>query len=160
MSIGRYNAHSTGNNREKPTLEAKETHDSESEMKTGFHNRDSLNHCADNFTKDREEIFSREKETRKDQEGHESDSDSVGNGCGKNSYSETNPNEEYLVEFKNHSAKEIGSVYLKRRKSMTKLLEGLKHKPADREGMDTSKVLAQGHMSHTSTSKKTGKSHQ
>ncbi|MBW0519375.1 hypothetical protein O181_059090 [Austropuccinia psidii MF-1] len=83
-SIGRYNNHSTGNNRENPTLEAKETHDSDSEITTGFCNRESPNHCADNFTKYREEIFAREKETRKDQEGHECDSDSVGNGCGKN----------------------------------------------------------------------------
>ncbi|MBW0566331.1 hypothetical protein O181_106046 [Austropuccinia psidii MF-1] len=37
-SIGRYNNHSTGDNRKNPTLEAKETHDSESELTTGFHN--------------------------------------------------------------------------------------------------------------------------
>ncbi|MBW0582321.1 hypothetical protein O181_122036 [Austropuccinia psidii MF-1] len=37
-SIGRYNTHSTGDNRDNPTLEAKETHDSDSEITTGFHN--------------------------------------------------------------------------------------------------------------------------
>ncbi|MBW0505578.1 hypothetical protein O181_045293 [Austropuccinia psidii MF-1] len=37
-SIGRYNTHSTGDKRENQTLEAKETHDSESEIITGFHN--------------------------------------------------------------------------------------------------------------------------
>ncbi|MBW0537392.1 hypothetical protein O181_077107 [Austropuccinia psidii MF-1] len=37
-SIGRYNNHSTGDNRENPTMESKETHDSESEITTGFHN--------------------------------------------------------------------------------------------------------------------------
>ncbi|MBW0506612.1 hypothetical protein O181_046327 [Austropuccinia psidii MF-1] len=37
-SIGRYNTHCTGDNRENPTLEAKETHDSESDITTGFHN--------------------------------------------------------------------------------------------------------------------------
>ncbi|MBW0525543.1 hypothetical protein O181_065258 [Austropuccinia psidii MF-1] len=114
----------------------------------------------DNSPKDREEIFSREKETRKDQEGHESDSDSVGNGCGNNSYSEPNPHEEYLVEFKNHGTEEIGSVDSKRSKTMTKQLDGLKHKPPDREGITTRKLLAQGHMNHTDTSQKTGNSHQ
>ncbi|MBW0554753.1 hypothetical protein O181_094468 [Austropuccinia psidii MF-1] len=33
-SIGRYNTHSTGDNREDPTLKAKETHDLESEITT------------------------------------------------------------------------------------------------------------------------------
>ncbi|MBW0545919.1 hypothetical protein O181_085634 [Austropuccinia psidii MF-1] len=37
-SIGRYNNHSTGNNRENPTLKAKESHDSNSEITTLFHN--------------------------------------------------------------------------------------------------------------------------
>ncbi|MBW0536365.1 hypothetical protein O181_076080 [Austropuccinia psidii MF-1] len=101
-SIGRYNIHSTGDNRENPTLEYKETYDLESEITTGSHNCESPNHYADNFPKDKEEIFEREKETRQDQVGHESDSDSVGNGCGNNSYSEPNPNGEYLVLFKNH----------------------------------------------------------
>ncbi|MBW0528453.1 hypothetical protein O181_068168 [Austropuccinia psidii MF-1] len=156
----RYNTHSTGDNRENPTLEAKETHDSESEITIEFDNCESPNHYADNFPKNREEILEREKETRKDQEGHESDSDSVSDGCGNDSYSEPNPNEEYLVEFKSHGTKEIGSVHLKRRKPMTKHLDGLKHKPPDREDMTTIKLLAQGHMSHTSNLKKTGKSHQ
>ncbi|MBW0461544.1 hypothetical protein O181_001259 [Austropuccinia psidii MF-1] len=79
-SIGRYSTHSTGDNRENPTLEAKETNDSESEITTGFHNCESSNYYAENFPKDMEEIFSREEETRKDQEGYESDSDNVGNG--------------------------------------------------------------------------------
>ncbi|MBW0550030.1 hypothetical protein O181_089745 [Austropuccinia psidii MF-1] len=90
-SIGRYNTHCTGDNRENPILEAKETHDSESEITTEFHNCESPNHYAGSYPKDREETFAREEETRKDQEGHESDSDSVGNGCGNNSYSEPNP---------------------------------------------------------------------
>ncbi|MBW0588375.1 hypothetical protein O181_128090 [Austropuccinia psidii MF-1] len=131
-SIGRYNNHSTGDNRENPTLEAKETHDSDSEITTGFQNCESPNHYAENSPKDREEIFAREEETRKDQEGHESDSDSVGNGCGNNSYSEPNPHEEYLVGLKNHGIEEIGSVHSQRRKPMTKHLDGLKHKPPDR----------------------------
>ncbi|MBW0576779.1 hypothetical protein O181_116494 [Austropuccinia psidii MF-1] len=37
-SIGRYNTHITGDKRENPTLEAKETNDSESEITTGSHN--------------------------------------------------------------------------------------------------------------------------
>ncbi|MBW0534439.1 hypothetical protein O181_074154 [Austropuccinia psidii MF-1] len=143
-SIGRYNNHSTGDNRENPTLEAIEAHDSESEIKTGFHNRESPNNHANNSPKNREEIFAKEEQTRKDQEGHESGSDSVGNDCGNNSYSEPNSYEEYLVEFKNHGAKEIGSVHSGRRKPMTKHLNGLKHKPPDREGMTTRKLLAQG----------------
>ncbi|MBW0545320.1 hypothetical protein O181_085035 [Austropuccinia psidii MF-1] len=84
-SIGRYNNHSNGDNRENPTLEAKGTNDSDSEITTGFHNWESPNHYADNSPKDKEEIFAREGEARKDQEGPESDSDSVGNGCGNNS---------------------------------------------------------------------------
>ncbi|MBW0547176.1 hypothetical protein O181_086891 [Austropuccinia psidii MF-1] len=84
-SIGRYNTLGNGDNRGNPTLEAKETHDSESEITTGFHNCESHNHYADNFPKDREEISAREEEIRKDQEGHESDSDSVGKDCGNNS---------------------------------------------------------------------------
>ncbi|MBW0504428.1 hypothetical protein O181_044143 [Austropuccinia psidii MF-1] len=36
-SIGRYNTHGTGDNRENPTLESKENHDSESEITTGSH---------------------------------------------------------------------------------------------------------------------------
>ncbi|MBW0536855.1 hypothetical protein O181_076570 [Austropuccinia psidii MF-1] len=87
-------------------------------------------------------------------------SDDVDNGCEDDSYIETNSNEEYLVEFKSHGRQEIGSVHLERRKPMTKHLDGLKHKLPDREGMTTRKLLAQGHMNHTSTSKKTGKSHQ
>ncbi|MBW0537574.1 hypothetical protein O181_077289 [Austropuccinia psidii MF-1] len=142
-----------------PTLEAKEAHDSDSEITTGFHNWESPNHYADNSPKDRGQIFAREEETRKDQEGPESDSDSVGNGCGKNSYSEPNPHEEYLVEFKNHETEEIGSVHSKRRKPMTKHPDGLKYKPPDREGMTTRKWLAQGHMSHTNTSNNKGKYH-
>ncbi|MBW0505727.1 hypothetical protein O181_045442 [Austropuccinia psidii MF-1] len=81
-SIGRYNNHSTGDKRENPTLEAKEAHDSDFEITTGSHNYDSPNYYAENVPKDREKIFSREEDTRKDQDGHESDSDSVGNGCG------------------------------------------------------------------------------
>ncbi|MBW0514485.1 hypothetical protein O181_054200 [Austropuccinia psidii MF-1] len=37
-SIGRYNTHSTDDNRENPAMEAKEIHDSESKITTGFHN--------------------------------------------------------------------------------------------------------------------------
>ncbi|MBW0584650.1 hypothetical protein O181_124365 [Austropuccinia psidii MF-1] len=70
ISIGIYNTHSTGDNRENPTLEGKETHNSESEITKGFHNCESPNHYEVSFPKDREEIFSREKEKRKDQEGH------------------------------------------------------------------------------------------
>ncbi|MBW0479498.1 hypothetical protein O181_019213 [Austropuccinia psidii MF-1] len=99
-SIGRYNTHSTGDKRGNPTLEAKEAHDSDSEITTGFKNYESPNHYAEIAPKDREEIFEREEETRKDQEGHESDSDSVGNGCGDNSYSEPNPHDEYLVDLR------------------------------------------------------------
>ncbi|MBW0567456.1 hypothetical protein O181_107171 [Austropuccinia psidii MF-1] len=69
-SIGRYNTHSTGYKRENTTLQAKQTHDSESEITRGFHNCESPNHYAENSPKDREEIFAREEETRKDQEGH------------------------------------------------------------------------------------------
>ncbi|MBW0588909.1 hypothetical protein O181_128624 [Austropuccinia psidii MF-1] len=159
-SIGRYNTHSTGDKRENTNLETKETHYSEFEITTGFHKCESPNHYADNSPKDMEETFSREEETRKEKEGHESDSDSVGNGCGNNSYSEPTPHGEYLVEFKNHGTEEIGSVHSKRRKPMTKHLDGLKHKPPDRDGMTTRKLLAQGHMNHTDTSKKTGNSHQ
>ncbi|MBW0518447.1 hypothetical protein O181_058162 [Austropuccinia psidii MF-1] len=93
-SIGRYNKHSMGDNMENPTLEATETHDSDSEITKGFHNWESPNHYSDNSPKDREEIFARQEGTRKDKEGHESDSDSVGNGCGYNSYSEPNPHGE------------------------------------------------------------------
>ncbi|MBW0495435.1 hypothetical protein O181_035150 [Austropuccinia psidii MF-1] len=139
-SIGRYNNNIIGDNRENPTLEAKETHDSESEITTGFYNCESPNHYAENSPKDREEILARKEQARKDQDGHESNSDSVGNGCGNNLYSETNPHEGYLVEFKNHGAEEIGSVHSKRRKPMTKRLDGLKHKPPDREGMTTRKL--------------------
>ncbi|MBW0586753.1 hypothetical protein O181_126468, partial [Austropuccinia psidii MF-1] len=159
-SIGRYNNHSTGDDGENSTLQAKETHDSESEITTGFQNCESPNHYAENSPKDREEIFAREGETRKDQEGYESDSDSVGNGCGDKSYSEASPHEEYLVEFKNHERKEIGSVHSERRKQMTKHLDGLKHKPPDRGGMTTIKLLAQVQMNHANTSKRRGKSHQ
>ncbi|MBW0476150.1 hypothetical protein O181_015865 [Austropuccinia psidii MF-1] len=105
-SIGRYNTHSTGDNREKPTLE--------------------------------------------DKKGQESDYDSVGNGC------EHNPNKKNLVEFKNNGTNQIGLVHLKRRKPMTKHLDGLKHKPPDREDMTTRKLLAQGHINNTRASKKTG----
>ncbi|MBW0523711.1 hypothetical protein O181_063426 [Austropuccinia psidii MF-1] len=159
-SIGRYNNHSTGDNRENPTLEAKETHYSESEITTGFQNSESPNHYAENSSKYREEIFAREEETRKDQGGHGSDSDSVGNGCGENSYSELNPHEDYLVELKNNGIEEIGSLHSQRRNPMTKHLDGLKHKPPDREGITTRKLLAQGQMKHANTSKKRGKSHQ
>ncbi|MBW0468141.1 hypothetical protein O181_007856 [Austropuccinia psidii MF-1] len=86
-SIGTYNTHSIGDNRQNPTLEANKTDDSESEITTVFHNCESPNHCAENFLKDREDTFAREKEAKKDQEGHESDWDSVGNGCGNNPYS-------------------------------------------------------------------------
>ncbi|MBW0505462.1 hypothetical protein O181_045177 [Austropuccinia psidii MF-1] len=95
-SIGRYNTHSNGDKTENPTLEAKETHDAESEITTGFNSCESPNHYSDNSPKDREEIFAREEVTRKDQERHESDPDSVGNGCGNNPYSEPSPHEEYL----------------------------------------------------------------
>ncbi|MBW0488361.1 hypothetical protein O181_028076 [Austropuccinia psidii MF-1] len=57
-SIGRYNTHITGDKRENPTLEAKETHDSESEITTGFNNCRLPNHYAESFPKDREDIFS------------------------------------------------------------------------------------------------------
>ncbi|MBW0561125.1 hypothetical protein O181_100840 [Austropuccinia psidii MF-1] len=127
---------------------------------TGFHNCESPNHYSDNSPKYREEIVSREDEKRKDQEGHESESDSVGNDCGKNSYNKPNPHEEYLVEFKSYGTEEIGSIHSKKRKPMTKHLDGLEHKPPDREGMTTRNLLAQGHMNHTNTSKKTGNSHQ
>ncbi|MBW0533683.1 hypothetical protein O181_073398 [Austropuccinia psidii MF-1] len=90
-SICRYNTHSSGGNRGNPTVEDKETHYPEAEITTGYHNCGSPNHYADNFPKYREGIFEREKETSKDQEGHESDSDSVGNGCGNNPYSENTP---------------------------------------------------------------------
>ncbi|MBW0541887.1 hypothetical protein O181_081602 [Austropuccinia psidii MF-1] len=53
-SIGRYNTHSTGDNRENRTLEAKQTHDSESEITTGFHNYESPNNHAENSPKYRE----------------------------------------------------------------------------------------------------------
>ncbi|MBW0572449.1 hypothetical protein O181_112164 [Austropuccinia psidii MF-1] len=56
-SIGRYNTHSPGENRENPTLESKENHYLESEITTGFHNCESPNNYAENFPKDREEIF-------------------------------------------------------------------------------------------------------
>ncbi|MBW0517669.1 hypothetical protein O181_057384 [Austropuccinia psidii MF-1] len=159
-SIGRYNTHSTGDKRENPTLEAKETHDSDSEITTGSHNCEPNNHYSENFPRDREEILEREKTTRKDQEGHESDSDSFGDGFGNSLYSKPNPNDEYFVELKRHRRREIGLVHLKRRKPMNKHLDGLKHKTPDREGMTTSKLLAQGHMNHTSASTKSGKSHQ
>ncbi|MBW0581090.1 hypothetical protein O181_120805 [Austropuccinia psidii MF-1] len=155
--IGRYNNHSTGDTRANPTLEAKAAYDSESEITTGYPNCESPNHYAENSPKDRKEIFAREEEIRKDQKGPESDSDSVGNGCGDNSYSEHNPHEEYLVEFKNHGIEEIGSVHSQRRKPMTKNLDGLKHKPPDREGMATRNLLAQSHMKHSNTSKKRGR---
>ncbi|MBW0544388.1 hypothetical protein O181_084103 [Austropuccinia psidii MF-1] len=112
------------------------------------------------FPKDRKEIFAREKEKRKDQQGDESDSDSVGNSCGNDSYSGLKPNEEYLVEFKNHGTKAIGSVIFRRRKPMTKHLDGFKNKPKHREGVTTRNLLVQGQMSRTSTSKKIGKSHE
>ncbi|MBW0509008.1 hypothetical protein O181_048723 [Austropuccinia psidii MF-1] len=145
-----------------PTLDEMSTTLQEVMIRTsiGFHNCESPNYYADNSPKDREEIFSREQETRKDQEGHEPDSDSVGNGCGNNPYSEPNPHEEHLVEFMNHGREEIGPVHSKRRKPMTKHPDGLKHKPPDSEVMTTRELLAQGHMSHTDTSKKTGQSHQ
>ncbi|MBW0575328.1 hypothetical protein O181_115043, partial [Austropuccinia psidii MF-1] len=126
----------------------------------GFQNCETPNHYAENSPKDREEILAGEEETTQDQEGHECDSDSVGNDCGNNSYSEPNPHEEYLVGFKNHRTEEIGSVHSQRRKLITKHLNGLKHKPPDKDGMTTRKLLAQGHMNHASTSKKRGKSHQ
>ncbi|MBW0531978.1 hypothetical protein O181_071693 [Austropuccinia psidii MF-1] len=110
-SIGRYNTHRTGDKRENKTLEEKGTHDSESEITTGSHNCESQNQYADNFPKNREEIFGREKEKRKYKEGHESDSDNVGNGC------EPKRNEEYLVEFKRHGEKEIGSVHFKKKET-------------------------------------------
>ncbi|MBW0563850.1 hypothetical protein O181_103565 [Austropuccinia psidii MF-1] len=62
-SISRYNTHSTGDKRENPTLEAKESHDSDSEITTGFHNYESPNHYAENTPKDREEKLEREEET-------------------------------------------------------------------------------------------------
>ncbi|MBW0555543.1 hypothetical protein O181_095258 [Austropuccinia psidii MF-1] len=82
-SIGRYNTHSTGDNMKNQILEAKETHDSEFAMTTGFHNCESPNQYAENSPK-----------------------------------------------------------------------------PPDRKGMTTRNLLAQGHMNHTNTSKKTGRSHQ
>ncbi|MBW0557052.1 hypothetical protein O181_096767 [Austropuccinia psidii MF-1] len=84
-SIGRCNTRSTGDNRENPTLKNKEIYDSVSQIKKGFQNLESPNNYSENFLKDREEISAREKETRKDQEGHGSDSDSVGNFCVNNS---------------------------------------------------------------------------
>ncbi|MBW0578278.1 hypothetical protein O181_117993 [Austropuccinia psidii MF-1] len=59
-SICRYNTHSTGDYRDSPTLEAKGTHHSDSEITSGFHNCESPSHYADNSPKDREEIFARE----------------------------------------------------------------------------------------------------
>ncbi|MBW0501058.1 hypothetical protein O181_040773 [Austropuccinia psidii MF-1] len=53
-SIGRYNTQSIGDNRENPTLEGKEAHDSESEITTGIHNCGSPIHYEGNFPKDRE----------------------------------------------------------------------------------------------------------
>ncbi|MBW0536913.1 hypothetical protein O181_076628 [Austropuccinia psidii MF-1] len=58
-SIGRYNTHSAGDNRENPTLEDRETHDSECEITRGSHNCESPNHYVENFPKNREEIFER-----------------------------------------------------------------------------------------------------
>ncbi|MBW0547525.1 hypothetical protein O181_087240 [Austropuccinia psidii MF-1] len=66
-SIGRYNTRNTGNSRENPTLEAKETHDSESEITTRSQSCESPNHYAENVSIDREDIMEREKEKRKDQ---------------------------------------------------------------------------------------------
>ncbi|MBW0466925.1 hypothetical protein O181_006640 [Austropuccinia psidii MF-1] len=58
-SIGRYNTHSTGDKIENPTLEAEETHDSESEMTKAFHNCGSPNTYANICPKDREDLFER-----------------------------------------------------------------------------------------------------
>ncbi|MBW0535676.1 hypothetical protein O181_075391 [Austropuccinia psidii MF-1] len=69
-SIGGYNTHSAGDNRENQTLEAKEPHDSESEIKEQFHNCESPNNYADNYPKYREEILARDRETRNNKEGH------------------------------------------------------------------------------------------
>ncbi|MBW0516358.1 hypothetical protein O181_056073 [Austropuccinia psidii MF-1] len=85
--IGRYNSHIIGDNSKNPTLEAKEAFDSEDEITKACHNCGSPNHYADTCPKAREEIFPREDETRKDQEGSESYSNSVRNGCGDASYS-------------------------------------------------------------------------
>ncbi|MBW0556050.1 hypothetical protein O181_095765 [Austropuccinia psidii MF-1] len=69
--IGRYDTHRTGDNRKKTTLEAKQAHDPEEiKNKKTCHSCGSPNHYADNFTIDRKEIFPREEETQKDQEGY------------------------------------------------------------------------------------------
>ncbi|MBW0549752.1 hypothetical protein O181_089467 [Austropuccinia psidii MF-1] len=95
-SIGRYKTHSTGDNMENPSLETKEAHDSEELKKTKTcHNCRAPNHYAESCPKYRKEIFSREEETTKDQEAYESDYDSVRNGCGNDSYSESTPIEKY-----------------------------------------------------------------
>ncbi|MBW0528703.1 hypothetical protein O181_068418 [Austropuccinia psidii MF-1] len=105
-SIGRYDTHSAGDNRKNPIQETKEAHDSDELQKTGIcHNCGSPNHYGEHFPKDREEIFPKEEETRKAQEGSESDSNSVGNGCGYDSYSEKNHNYQYLVALEDDETK-------------------------------------------------------
>ncbi|MBW0522492.1 hypothetical protein O181_062207 [Austropuccinia psidii MF-1] len=75
----------------------------------------------------------------------------VGDGCGDDSYSESNPIEQYLVEFEDNDTMEIGPVH-STRKLVTRNLDGLKHKPPDRESISTRKMLLQGHMDHITPS--------
>ncbi|MBW0560679.1 hypothetical protein O181_100394 [Austropuccinia psidii MF-1] len=137
-STGRYYTHSTGDNRENSTPVAQKTHESDSEISTGFKSCESTNQYAERTPKHREEIFARKEES------HESDSDSVVNGCGNESYSETSPNEEYLVDFKSHERNKTGSINLNKRKPMTKNLDGLKCKPPDSHRLPNGKLLSQG----------------
>ncbi|MBW0518820.1 hypothetical protein O181_058535 [Austropuccinia psidii MF-1] len=138
--IGGNNTQSTGDNRDNPTLEAKETHDSESEIATAFKNGESPNHYADNFPKGGKRYF-QEEQMRKYQEINESDSDRVGNGCVNDSYIEPNTND---------------SIYLNRRKLITKHLDSLRHKPPEKKSISTGELFSQGYMNHNrpSTSKR------
>ncbi|MBW0513041.1 hypothetical protein O181_052756 [Austropuccinia psidii MF-1] len=120
--IGRYNTNFTGDNMDNPTLEAKEAHYSEVEMKKECHNCGSHNHYSDNCPKDSKEILPKEEKTIKDKEGSEYDSNSVLNGCGDDSYSESNLIEQYLVEFEDHDFMEIRPVHSTRWKLITKNL--------------------------------------
>ncbi|MBW0510209.1 hypothetical protein O181_049924 [Austropuccinia psidii MF-1] len=80
-SIGRYDNNRTGANRYNPTLERKEAHyPAELEKTRTCHRCGSPNQYEDNCPKDRKQIFPREEETRKYQEGYEYCRDSMGNG--------------------------------------------------------------------------------
>ncbi|MBW0494514.1 hypothetical protein O181_034229 [Austropuccinia psidii MF-1] len=143
-------------------MEAKEAHDTEALGKTGIcHSCVSPNHYGENCPKDREEIFPREEETRKTPEGSKSDSNSVGNGCGDDSYNEPNQNDQYLVLLEDHEIKGSGPFHSRRRKIITKNLDGLRHKPLKSECMSTRKLFTQGHIDHirTSSSQRIIKSH-